>query len=74
MADKEKPWNATQASTPDVLDQDIHAVLSGAFPRKVGEMPAELGEYERIAPSPMYDQISKFRRQPRASKAKCSDA
>jgi len=68
---KEKPWQASGASTTALMDQDLHQILCGSVPRAYGEMPAQIGNYERIAPSPLYDQIVKHRRAPRGAKAKC---
>lgn len=45
------------------LDIDIHAILQGQVPRKFGEMPAHVGNYERIAPSDMYDTVLRSRNQ-----------
>ena len=62
----EKPWVSSKASTMEVLDCDMHEVLMAAKPRQIGEAPPDLGGYQCIAPSPMYDAIAKYRRQPRA--------
>ena len=65
-SEAEKPWCASKASTPEVLDRDMHELLMGAAPRRVGELPPDLGNFQCIAPSLMYDSIAKYRRQPRA--------
>merc|ERR1719162_857158 len=43
------------------LDIDIHAILQGQVPRRFGEMPKRMGNYERIAPSEMCDTIQRNR-------------
>merc|ERR1711953_107746 len=39
------------------LDVDFHASLNGEVPRKYGEMPKRMDNYERIAPSETCDSI-----------------
>lgn len=43
------------------LDIDIHAILKGDAPRKHGDMPKKMGNYDRIAPSEMYEGIARTR-------------
>lgn len=38
------------ASASSSLHDDLHAILRGRLPRLHGEMPAQMGGYERIAP------------------------
>jgi len=74
MGDHEKPWLAKGNSTANVLDNDIDALLGGGLPpRAIGEPPPELGGYECIAPSRLYDSIARYRRPPRGTKAKCTE-
>ena len=42
---------------PLPLSAELCALLHGVAPRGYGEMPAELGLYERIAPSPAWDKV-----------------
>ncbi|CAE8693191.1 unnamed protein product, partial [Polarella glacialis] len=43
------------------LDVDLHAILKGQAPRKYGEMPRRLGNYDRIAPGEMWDSMVRNR-------------
>ncbi|CAE7252093.1 Ttll5 [Symbiodinium microadriaticum] len=43
------------------LDIDLHAVLKGQLPRKYGDMPQYMGNYERIAPSEAWDSMVRTR-------------
>lgn len=43
------------------LDVDLHSILGGGAPRKYGELPKRMGNYERIAPSDTYGVVSKNR-------------
>jgi len=45
------------------LDIDSHSVLKGRAPRKFGEMPRNMGNYERIAPSDICDSVMRTRSQ-----------
>jgi tubulin polyglutamylase TTLL5 len=45
------------------LDIDLHAILQGQTPRRYGELPKHMGNYERIAPSDMCDAIMRNRSQ-----------
>jgi len=47
--------------TDKSLPASIYNVLGGNAPRELGEMPKELGEYQRIAPSPLWDEVLKIR-------------
>eukprot|EP00928_Gymnodinium_smaydae_P028527 TRINITY_DN21730_c0_g1_i1.p1 TRINITY_DN21730_c0_g1~~TRINITY_DN21730_c0_g1_i1.p1 ORF type:complete len:1393 (+),score=185.94 TRINITY_DN21730_c0_g1_i1:37-4215(+) len=49
------------ASTRKQLDVDLHAILEGRLPRKFGELPERMGNYERIAPSDACEVIAKTR-------------
>jgi hypothetical protein len=42
---------------PLPLSAELCALLHGEAPRGYGEMPAELGLYERIAPSTAWDKV-----------------
>lgn len=42
----------------DVLEQDLSEILVGQIPRKYGEMPGKVGNFQRIAPgSPSFDRL-----------------
>ena len=45
------------------LDLDMEALLLDGPPRQVGEMPPELGKYERIAPGEIWDAVLKVKHQ-----------
>ena len=44
----------------NTLNSDLYAILDGQIPRKYGEFPEEMGNFERIAPSDMYDKFMKI--------------
>ncbi|OQR97001.1 tubulin-tyrosine ligase family [Achlya hypogyna] len=44
------------------LNEDLDAILHGAVPREYGEMPEELGNFMRIAPSSWHSQVMKLKR------------
>lgn len=41
------------------MNQDLHKILDGKKPRKYGEMPEKIGNYEMISPSPLYEKLYK---------------
>ncbi len=41
----------SSTSDRDVLERDLAKVLMGMVPRKFGEMPNKIGNYEQIVPS-----------------------
>lgn len=41
------------------MNQDLHKILDGKKPRKYGEVPEKLGNYEMISPSGLYDKLYK---------------
>lgn len=43
------------------LDIDLHSILEGKTPRRFGELPERMGNYERIAPSEAYNIVVKYR-------------
>lgn len=57
----EKKPGVSQVVGRQQLDVDFHAILKGQIPRKFGEMPRQMGNYERIAPSEMCDAILRAR-------------
>lgn len=57
----EKKAASGAASGRQQLDIDLHAILRGQAPRKFGDMPKNMGNYERIAPSEAYDSVMKNR-------------
>jgi len=59
----ERKAGAGAAGGRQQLDIDCHAVLKGREPRKHGEMPRSLGNYERIAPGEMCENIMRVRSQ-----------
>ncbi|KDO24518.1 hypothetical protein SPRG_10333 [Saprolegnia parasitica CBS 223.65] len=44
------------------LNADLHDILHGAVPREYGELPDELGNFLRIAPSPWHNAVMKLKR------------
>lgn len=52
----------TEAEEREVLNVDLHAVLRGASIRNVGVMPADLGQFERVAPCPLLEQFHRMQR------------
>merc|ERR1712032_1569906 len=59
----EKKATTGAAGGRQQLDIDCHAVLKGREPRKYGEMPMRLGNYERIAPSEVCESIMRVKSQ-----------
>lgn len=57
----EKKSATGSAAGRQQLDLDLHAILKGQVPRKYGEMPKKMGNYERIAPSEAWDNMVKSR-------------
>jgi len=43
-----------------MMNRDLTYILNGQIPRKYGEVPRFLGNYERIAPSPQSDKLLKL--------------
>jgi tubulin polyglutamylase TTLL5 len=43
-----------------LMNRDLTYILNGRVPRKYGEMPHRMGNFERIAPSPQCDQYLKL--------------
>ena len=42
------------------MNRDLTYILNGRVPRKYGEMPLRMGNFERLAPSPQCDQYLKL--------------
>ena len=42
------------------MNRDLTYILNGQTPRKYGEMPKNLGNFERLAPSPMSEAYLKL--------------
>jgi len=42
----------TGATSKKNMNRDLTYILNGRLPRKYGEMPLKMGNFERIAPSP----------------------
>lgn len=42
------------------MNKDLTYVLHGQQPRRFGEMPRKMGNFERIAPSPLSEQCMKL--------------
>lgn len=57
----ERKGATAAASGRQQLDVDFHAILEGQVPRKHGEMPKAMGNYERIAPSEACDAVQRNR-------------
>lgn len=47
-----KQPTSSNAFNKRTMNRDLTYILNGKLPRKFGEMPKLLGNYERIAPSP----------------------
>jgi len=55
LTQRKTAWNA---SSIDVLEQDLSEIHVGQIPRKYGEMPGKVGNFQRIAPgSPSFDRL-----------------
>jgi len=48
------------ASNKRLMNRDLTYILNGRVPRRYGEMPARMGNFERIAPSPQCEQYLKM--------------
>jgi hypothetical protein len=44
------------------LNEDLTNILHGQVPREYGELPGEMGNFERIAPGVMHAQVMKLKR------------
>ncbi|KAJ1638809.1 tubulin-tyrosine ligase family-domain-containing protein [Pavlovales sp. CCMP2436] len=49
---------ASRLATPP-FEQELHALLHGGAERRFGEMPRELGLYQRLVPSAMHERITR---------------
>lgn len=52
----------TEAEEKEVLNVDLHAILKGANVRAAGEMPHELGNFERVAPCALLEHFQRMQR------------
>ena len=52
--------NQSGATSKRQMNRDLTYILNGRVPRKYGEMPSRLGNFERIAPSPQCEQYLKI--------------
>jgi len=43
-----------------MMNRDLSYILNGRVPRRYGEMPTRMGNFERICPSPACDQYLKL--------------
>ena len=59
----EKAEHMPEGSQRQQLNIDIGALLVNKDVRPYGELPAELGNYERIAPGDKWDGVLKVRQQ-----------
>jgi hypothetical protein len=50
-----KQNTSSNAFSKRTMNRDLTYILNGQVPRKYGEMPQHLGNYERLAPSPLCD-------------------
>ncbi len=48
---------SAQAEEREQLNADLSAILGGVLPRRLGEMPPQLGLFSRVAPSPEWDAL-----------------
>lgn len=55
-----KQSTTSNAYSKKLMNRDLTYILNGQMPRKFGEMPKFLGNYERIAPSPQSDSYLKL--------------
>jgi hypothetical protein len=51
---------STGQASKKLMNRDLTYILNGKVPRKYGEMPRRLGNFERIAPSSMCEQYLKL--------------
>lgn len=51
----------TNKSAMEEWNMELHRIFAGQVPRKYGEMPLRMGDYERIAPSKTYSKFCKKR-------------
>lgn len=42
------------------MNKDLTYILNGRLPRKYGDLPRNMGNFERICPSPQSDQLIKM--------------
>ena len=42
------------------MNIDFNKILEGKRPRKYGELPSNIGNYEMISPSPLYEKLHKY--------------
>lgn len=50
----------TGATSKKQMNRDLTYILNGKVPRKYGEIPKQMGNFERIAPSPQCEQYMKL--------------
>ena len=50
-----KQSTTSNAYSKRLMNRDLTYILNGRVPRKYGEMPKQMGNFERIAPTPMSD-------------------
>ena len=55
-----KQSTTTNIYSKRLMNRDLTYILNGQVPRKYGEMPRTLGNFERLAPSPLCDQYLKL--------------
>lgn len=51
---------STGQASKKLMNRDLTYILNGRVPRRYGEMPRRMGNFERIAPSPMCEQYLKL--------------
>ena len=44
------------------LNEDLTDILHGQVPRQYGEIPAHMGNFQRIAPGPIHSQVMRLKR------------
>ena len=52
----------TAAEEREIVNTDLFAILKGEVPRAVGAMPQHMGNFERIAPCPLLQQVQRMKR------------
>lgn len=52
----------TAAEDRELVNTDLHAVIKGRVPRQVHETPEFLGDFERLAPCPLIDQLARMKK------------
>jgi Tubulin-tyrosine ligase family len=52
----------TAAEEREIVNTDLYSILKGEAPRPVGTLPACIGNFERIAPCPLLQQLQRMKK------------